>query len=97
MGLKAPFHQTRCKFVGAVVGMTNPLQVCGCINGHEISRTPITKKCNNTLGAGIFFIVITRKHELSTTIITKKKKVGFLKCLMLQMLVFLDIYHQEDE
>jgi hypothetical protein len=60
----------------------NPLQVCGRINGHEISWTPITKKCNNTLGVSIFCIVITRKQELSTTIVTKKKKVGFLKGLM---------------
>jgi hypothetical protein len=69
--------------VGTVVGMTNPLQVSGCINGHEISWTPITKNCDNTLGASIFFIVITKKHELSTIIVIKKKKVGFLKCLML--------------
>jgi hypothetical protein len=82
MGLKAPIHQTCCKFVGAAVGMANPLQVCGRINGHEISWTPITKKCNNTLAASIFCIVITRKRELSTKIITKKKKVGFLKGLM---------------
>jgi hypothetical protein len=39
---------------------------------------------NNTLGAGFFFIVITRKQELFTTVITKKKKVGFLKGFFLQ-------------
>jgi hypothetical protein len=54
MGLKAPIHQTRHKFVGAVVGMTNPLQVSGRSNGHEISWTLIIKRHNNTLGASFF-------------------------------------------
>jgi len=79
MGLKAPIHQTCRKFVNAVVGTTNPLQVCGRSNGHEISWTPITKQ---HIGCWFFCIVIVRKQEFFTTIITKKKKVGFLKGLM---------------
>jgi hypothetical protein len=81
MGLKAPIHQTCHKFVNAMVGTTNPLQVCGRNNGHKISWTPITKQ---HIGCWLFCIVITRKQELFTTIITKKKKVGFLKGFFLQ-------------
>jgi len=81
MGLKAPIHQTYHKFVNAMVGTTNPLQVWGRSNGHKISWTPITKQ---HIGCWFFCIVITRKQELFTTVITKKKKVGFLKGFFLQ-------------
>jgi hypothetical protein len=76
-GIKSSYSPNLPKFVGAAVGMTNPLQVYGRSNGHEISWTLITKRHNNTFGCGFFCIVITKKRELSTTIVTKKKKLVF--------------------
>jgi hypothetical protein len=81
MGLKAPIHQTCHKFVNAMVGTTNPLQVCGRSNGHKMIWTPIIKQ---HIGCWFFCIVITKKRELFTIVITKKKKVGFLKGFFLQ-------------
>ncbi len=95
MGLEAPIHQTHLKFVGVMVGTTNPSQVCGHGSGHMISWTLITRKRNNTLCVSVFTQLSSRSKAFYHDRHQEYKCVNFLESLLLKALVFLDICHRK--